>query len=307
MEPAVASIMTNDCAFIRQNVDSSAGGSFLSNSEIDFSGIVGRGYDLNRYHHASLNYPIRPVENQAMVASVLAFQPSVILDLHGDLHKTDCQIDFSTIQTGQVLGLLPSAECVTPDLKEDFRLLSPFADAQPNTPSEFLIQSLGVKVMKRIEKVFKGSVGRFSQVQLGSGNIGNGATGNYQQLGIAAGGWETVNFSTELRADVVAVVQGQPVVSVNTGLPDPDLLRRQIKINEVALIQALISLGKFSNNKPLDGSGFCDYPFANGLIANLPAKYWGAAATNGDTLVPISPILGVPLYISGNCPDSPQN
>lgn len=168
---------------IRQNVDPTAGGGFTSNSEADFSGIVGRGYDLNRYHHVGLEFPIRPVENQAMVAVALAFQPEVILDLHGDLHKTDCQLDFASVQPGQVLGLLPTAECVEPNLADDFRLLSPFADAQVDSTQEYIVKNLAVNVMKRTEEIFEGSVGRFSQLQLGSGNINSGASTSYQVIG----------------------------------------------------------------------------------------------------------------------------
>ena len=304
-EPQSGSVITKDCALIRQSVDAAAGGAFTSDSEADFSGIIGRGYDLNRYHHVGLDKPIRPVENQAMVAAALAFQPQMILDLHGDLHKTDCALDFSSILPGQVLGLLPTGDCIEPGLEENARLMSPFADAQAGSEQENLVQSLAVDVMKRVDEVFEGSVGRFSQVQFGSGNIGSGSTATYQVIGIGAGGWETLNFSHEVRADVTAVVDGQPIVGVNPGLPDPDLLKQQIRINRVALIAALKSLAKFTDTPPTDGADFCDYPLASGLIANLPQKYWGDAATEGHVLVPISPVIGLPLYISGNCPDNP--
>lgn len=108
--PSTGEVITQDCAMSRQNVDPHAGGGFLTNSEADFNGVVGQGYDLNRYHYISLTSPIRPVETQALVATALAFNPEVVLDLHGDLHKTNCQIDFSSINPGQVLGLLPTAE-----------------------------------------------------------------------------------------------------------------------------------------------------------------------------------------------------
>ncbi len=305
IDPIVGTVISEDCGLIRQNVDSSAGGAFGVNSEADFAGIVGRGYDLNRYHHVGLDKPIRPVENQAMVAAALAFKPEVVLDLHGDLPKSDCQLDYSSIVPGQVLGLLPTAECVYPDQQQDFRLLSPFADAESFSSQEDLIQTLAVNVMQRVEASFDGSVGRFSQVQLGAGNIGNGASARYQVIGAAVGGWESVNFSPELRADVVAVVDGQPIVSVNLGLPDPALLKQQIQINRMALIEALTSLSRFRHTPPVGGNGFCEYPLASMMIGELPPKYWGPAATDGEVMVPISPEIGVPLYISGHCPDNP--
>ncbi|OMH25759.1 M14 family zinc carboxypeptidase [Motiliproteus sp. MSK22-1] len=305
LDPLPGRVITKDCALIRQSVDATAGGAFASDSEADFSGIVGRGYDLNRYHHVGLDKPIRPIESQAMVAAALAFQPLVILDLHGDLHKTDCHIDFDSILPGQVLGLFPTGECAEPDQEDDVRLMSPFADAKVGSEQENLVKSLAVDVMDRVDEVFDGSVGRFSQVQFGSGNIGSGSAATYQVIGAGAGGWETANFSYEVRSDVTAVVDGQAVIGLNPGLPDPDLLKQQIRINRVALISALKSLAKFADNPPIDGADFCDYPLASGLIASLPEKYWGDAATESNVLVPISPAIGVPLYISGNCPDSP--
>ncbi|UPW18650.1 hypothetical protein M0C34_20950 [Agarivorans sp. TSD2052] len=303
--PQPGTVISQDCALIRQNVDPQAGGGFTGNSEADFHGIVGRGYDLNRYHHVALDKPIRPVESQAMVATALAFMPEVILDLHGDLQKTDCQLDLSSINPGQILGSLPTVECSTDKRQKDFRLLSPFADAQTGTQQERVAQSLAAKVMKKIDRLFIGSVGRFSQVQLGAGNIGSGATGSYQLIGAVAGGWETVNFSTDLRADVVAIVAGQPQIGVNPGLPEPRLLNRQIWINRIALYHALDTLASFEVTPPTDTGDFCDYPLAQGLRANLPEEYWGINATSNEVLIPIEPSIGVPLYISGNCPDNP--
>ncbi|MPW31241.1 hypothetical protein F9L16_19900 [Agarivorans sp. B2Z047] len=305
LNPIPGTVIDNDCALIRQNVDPMAGGAFAENSEADFVGIVGRGYDLNRYHHVTLDKPIRPLESQAMVAAALAFQPGVVLDLHGDLQKTDCQLDFTSIKPAQVLGQLPTVNCLHGQTANNFRLLSPFADALPGSPQQFLAQSLAVKVMKKVDRVFVGSTGRFSQVQLGAGNISSGATANYQHIGAAAGGWETVNFVQDLRADVTAVHLGQPQIGVNPGLPDPSFLSKQIWINRVALFEALATLANYSDNAPSDSSGFCDYPLAQGLQASLPVEYWGPQATNGAVLIPIEPSIGVPLYISGNCPDNP--
>ncbi|NQZ22935.1 MAG: hypothetical protein HRT53_12880 [Colwellia sp.] len=306
-DPQTGTVITENCALIRHNVDPSAGGGFLSNSEVDFAGVVGRGYDLNRYHHVDLNHPIRPVETQAIVAAALAFQPDVVIDLHGDLHKSDCTIDYSSINPGQVLGQLPTANCITPELKSDARLLSPFADAQPGSEQEFLVQSLSASVMRKIDRRFRGSVGRFSQIQSGGGNISSGVTSAYQLIGAGATGWETVNFDVEMRADVIAIVNGQPVIGFITGLPDPALLKKQIKINRVALMHALKTLAYYHDQTPTNGSNFCDFPLASGLIANLPPKYWGDSATEGTVMVPMSPEIGLPLYISGNCPDNPVN
>ena len=305
IDPAVGAIIDSDCAFIRQNVDPSAGGAFTANSDSDFFGVVGRGYDLNRYHHVDLDKPIRPPESQAMVAAVLAFRPDVMLDLHGDLSKTDCALDFSSIAPGQVLGLLPTAECLQPGNEANRRLLSIFANATIDSPQEQLVQHLGVSVMRATSHKFEGSVGRFSQLQLGAGTVNGGGSGGYTGLGIASGGWETLNISKDIRADVVAVVAGEAVISVNPGLPDPRLLRRQIRINREALKTALSTLAELPEQAPDGASDFCDYPLASGLLVELQAKYWAEAATEGQVLVPIAPAIGLPLLISGNCPDNP--
>ena len=306
IDPAIGAIIDSDCAFIRQNVDPLAGGAFAANSDLDFAGVVGRGYDLNRYHHVDLDKPIRPVESQAMVAAVLAFRPDVMLDLHGDLSKTDCELDFGSIAPGQVLGLLPTAECLQPDNKAERRLLSIFANATIDSPEELLVQHLGVSVMRATDKKFKGSVGRFSQLQLGAGVVSGGGSGGYVGLGIASGGWETLSISKDIRADVMAVAAGEPVVSVNPGLPDPRLLQRQIRINRLALKTALSTLADYDEQGPDTASDFCNYPLASGLLVELQAKYWAEGATAGQVLIPIAPAIGLPLLISGNCPDNPS-
>lgn len=96
-----------DCAFYRFNIDPSAGTRPTSD---EFRGAVGVGYNLNRYHSANLDRPIRPVENQAMVAAILAFQPNFILDMHGDLPKVTCAIDQESA-TPVVPGLLYDSNC----------------------------------------------------------------------------------------------------------------------------------------------------------------------------------------------------
>lgn len=302
MLPATGSVLTQDCAMIRENVNPAAGGGFLANSEQGFGGVVGQGYDLNRYHFVTLTDAIRPVETQAMVATALAFQPEIVLDLHGDLHKTDCVIDYTSINPGQVLGQLPTAECYQPDLSEDMRLISPFADAVFSPIAENLVQSLAVDVMTKVDEKFEGSVGRFSQIQLSANNLGAGAAANYQYIGTAHAGWETANFSKQLGAAVVAVENYQPVISVSAGLPDPSHLDKQIKINQTALLTALKSLAQYTDEVPTDGKGFCDFPLASGLLTELPLQQWGPLATNGEVTIPMSPLLGIPLITSGNCP-----
>lgn len=190
-------------------------------------------------------------------------------------------------------------------MPEDVRLISPFADAVFSTDKEYMMQTLAVNVMKKVAQRFKGDVGRFSQVQLGNNNISDGAVSNYQLIGTASGGWETINFTKDLRADIVAINNFQPVIGVNSGTFDADLLKKQIRINSVALFEALASLARFTKTPPTDGNGFCDYPLASGLQVELTPEMWGPATTNGEVLIPMSPLIGVPQIISGNCPNTP--
>ena len=96
-----------DCAFYRFNVDPTAG---TLPTRDPFRGAVGVGYNLNRYHVANLDKPIRPVENQAMVAAIKAFKPNFILDFHGDIPKVTCELDAASI-TPVIPGLLYDSLC----------------------------------------------------------------------------------------------------------------------------------------------------------------------------------------------------
>ena len=102
------SVIQEDCAMTRTNVDPQAGWAYQGDSEKGFFGTVGVGYNLNRYHYVDLMKPIRPVETQAMVSVGLAWLPEVVLDLHGDIGKTSCEIDLGTITPIPGIGL-PSA------------------------------------------------------------------------------------------------------------------------------------------------------------------------------------------------------
>ncbi|MCG8668085.1 MAG: hypothetical protein MI867_01630 [Pseudomonadales bacterium] len=98
-----------DCAFYRFNIDPTAG--TLPTGD-EFRGAFGVGYNLNRYHVAKLDKPIRPVEAQAMVAAIKAFEPNYILDFHGDIPKVTCDIAEESISP-VVPGLLYDSVCAS--------------------------------------------------------------------------------------------------------------------------------------------------------------------------------------------------
>ena len=47
----LGSVIQEDCAMTRTNVDPQAGGGYMEDSEEEFFGTVGVGYNLNRYHY----------------------------------------------------------------------------------------------------------------------------------------------------------------------------------------------------------------------------------------------------------------
>jgi hypothetical protein len=294
------------CAFSRSSVDSSAGGGFLANSEEGFSGVVGQGYNLNRYHFSGLDGAIRPVEVQAIVAASLAFNPEYVLDLHGDTVKTDCELDLSTIIPNAVLGVLPTIECLPSEgLESELRTFSPFADSALDSPKRAANRALSSRLMAKMETETDGTVGRFAQIQLGAGSANNGtASIGYADMGSLAAGWETLNFGPAFRPDVVLVSAGEPVIANNTYLIDPEFIVEQIRLNEVALRSALSNISEFVNTPPNTEESFCDYPLPNGMYGTLPTELWGEESGIDELgLIPMAPAIGVPLYIAGDCPE----
>ena len=291
------------CAFSRTSVDSEAGGTYIANSEDGFFGVVGHGYNLNRYHFAGLNDAIRPVEVQAMVAASLAFKPEYVLDLHGDTFKTDCELDLSTLIPNAVLGSLPTIECLASELPDTkLRSFSPFAYSEL-APRRTVSRALSSRLLAKIETETDGTVGRFSQIQSGTGAANGGtASEGYEEIGSLAAGWETRNFGPAFRPDIVLVSAGEAVPSNNTYLIDPEFIVEQIRLNEVALRTALSSISEFINTPPNTEESFCDYPLPNGNYGTLPTELWGEDGIDELGLIPMHPAIGVPLSISGDCP-----
>jgi hypothetical protein len=297
----------NNCAFSRMNVDPSAGGGFQANTEADFNGVVGQGYNLNRYHYVDLDNAIRPVENQAMVSAALAFDPDYVLDLHGDVTKTDCELDYSTIVPGAILGQLPSIECVGGGAVEDEvrRNFSVFTDADDGTVLDTQIRAFSGKLLNRMESAAEGTVGRFAQVQLGSGTANDGVSSvAYKKLGAMSSGWETANFGLAARPDIVAFVNGVPTIAPNTAAVNFDFIDTQIGLNKKALRKALRLMSKFERRPAaaLNDGAFCDFPLPSGSIGTFPTALFGPAGNDDAKMVPMDPAIGVPLLISGVCP-----
>lgn len=312
-----------DCGITRYNLDRSAGGGFVRNTEAGFFGVVGRGYDLNRYHFADLEGPIRPVETQAVVAAALALQPDAVLDLHGDVIKTVCAIDPLSVPLPNPLGL-PLAECVpSPEGTETLGTspveqlvsFSPFSghgDADGG-PRRERARALMARVAARVEASGVGPVTRFVQPQIGVGAIGPGnATRAYgSALEALSSGWETRNMPPRVALAVLAVVNGAPVpgITIDTGF-DPDYLETQIQTNRIALREALLNLARFERDDPVDDEGYCDIGLPTGLISTLPEPFFGPNPISDQPavlpLVPGEPLgVLIPLFFLDACETNP--
>lgn len=298
---------TGDCAFTRTNLDPSAGGGFTSNTESGFFGVVGQGYNMNRYHFANLDGAIRPVEVQALVGATIAFSPDYVLDLHGDVNKTDCVLDLSSLVPNAVLGVLPSVECLQADESGEFdRSFSIFANAPTSSEQAIETRALGSSILNEVAINTPGTVGRFSQLQSGAGTVSDSTTSSYRAaLGAVSAGWESANFGLAFRPDVFALIDGVPTIGQNTHFINPAFLRAQISLNQVALEKALDTITEFQTNPPTDDNGFCDFPLATGLKGSAPTALFGSGGSDETAIIPIQLGLGIPVSVSGNCPLDP--
>lgn len=289
------------CALTRYNVDGEAGGGFQEDSEPDFFGVVGRGYDMNRYHHPDLRGAIRPVEVQGLVAAMLAFQPEVMFDLHGDIGKVDCPIDPTTIAPNPLLGGLPTAQCAGGHVDDDHIVqFSMIAGRQPDGSLEQRQRrTLGANIIDRIEDEGLGRGLRMTQIAVGGGVIADSEP--YTALGVHHLAWEAPNMSSVGFA-VLGLRGGRPVVSLNsdTGF-DPDVVRRAIPVNIQAISESLRTLTEFTRNDPTDDGGYCQIPVATGLYNTLPEFFFGPNAHSEEpALIPLLPGI-VPFQYFDDC------
>lgn len=278
---AVGSVVgKSTCGLTRYNVDPEAGGGFKGDSEPDFSGVVGRGYDMNRYHHADLRGAIRPVEVQALVASVLAFQPKRLLDLHGDIGKGACTVDMTSLTPNPVLGGLPNAKCVEHSHDGSSypeEQLVDFSMIGGHSPDGSLAQrqrrTLGANLVKAVEQNKLGRGARFTQIAVGAGLIADAEP--YAAIGIEQAGWESRTMS-KIGLSVLGVKGGVPQVGFGPDVGfDAEYLDRGIQINKVALREALATLAGFVRKAPTNDGNYCSIPVATGIVNTLPEFFFG--------------------------------
>lgn len=280
--PIAEPVTAETCGITRYTVDSAAGGGFGENTEAGFRGVVGRGYDMNRYHYPDLSGPIRPQETQALIAAVLAFSPEYIVDLHADLLKSACTVDSDSIISNPFLGGLPSASCqvdaddeqvgpVAVDEVVNFGFFSSIASS--NDPSLLHNYTLGANLIHAVENRGLGLGARFSQVALDVGVIEQ--THPYNTLDIDLVGWE-VGLIPGVSLGVLSVANGEPSVGITTDVGfDPGKLSRAITINSVALVESLKNFARFARRDPVDDANYCSIRTAQGILAQLPALTFG--------------------------------
>lgn len=298
---ATGATYPEDCALTRWNVDKSAGGGYLAETEADFYGVVGQGYDLNRYHYAELDHPIRPVEAQTMVAALLAFGPQYLFDLHGDVVKTTCDIDLATVTVLPGLGL-PVAACQagTGDLVSFS--VSDFANPAGGVDRD-RGRILSAKVAGAVDRLGFGPVVRFAQASVGSGAASAGSLDTYRTvLGTIPNLWEVRNFGTSsVVLGVNAVSAGQPVVGItNDTAYDPAVLDEGIRMNHVALATSVRALTRLAHHAPPNDGDYCAIPRASGGVFTLDPAFFGPnpIATQPGVL----PFALVPTLTLDDCP-----
>ena len=161
-----------DCAFYHYNVDPRAGvATLLQNGAL--YGFFGHGFDLNRYHyvgfdtddpeHAHFGKIIYPVENQAMVAVVRAFQPEVIWDMHNNNEQIACDENGVTVAEDQTLwfyspfsGDLPQVSCAGDEKLVNTSII--FAEEGGEAATR-----LAAHLLKTLDKIPFGSAARYAQ------------------------------------------------------------------------------------------------------------------------------------------------
>jgi len=284
------SVIEEDCALTRTNVDPQAGGGYSEDSEEDFLGTVGVGYNLNRYHFVDLKHPIRPQETQAMVAVGLAWGPDVVLDLHGDINKTSCLIDSDSIVREAILGRFPKAQCQT-DSDQSPVVFSPFVTTlnEDNGTQQHRSRSLAARVAKKVQQSGFGTVNRFAQIRTGTGVINEGTIDAYAKLGAIVGGWESLNFTFAVSLSIQRVTSGMPIPGLNTEWFRSNGRFRVMntRMNQVAIMEALTVIKEWSSVEPMNDGGYCDLPLTTGVKVAFPETIFDPGPGYGPFLIPL--------------------
>lgn len=331
-DPPVGKPFLGSTAFFRHNIDPTAGGGFQSPSETDFFGVVGRGYDLNRYMRTGLYNAVRPIESQAIVAVLLATRPDIVFDLHGDAPKVVCELDATSVRPKLVAGVLPAVKCKPPAppvpslasarelmveggfFGDDASVLvGPGTDALKRGPTftakTRLVRSWVAAMFAGAQPQLVGELTRFSTVRSGVSFVNN-LDGTMDRanmvLGGVGSGWEVLTFTEGLRPAVTGLsitADGpKPDVTVDTADVEPCFLRDSICINSLLLRRLVLAVPKLVGKRLRGDGGFCTIGLDDASVVSLPAERgFGELSLNETVMVPQGGNFGVPTEISGKC------
>ncbi len=117
--------------------------------------------------------------------------PEVVLDLHGDISKTSCTIDPTTLQILPGALAFPTALCAEGS-DRDAVVLSPFEFTEDGDDYSPVLRSrtLASRLAQRVDSSGFGKVNRFAPINTGTGAANDGGINSYNKLGILVSGWE---------------------------------------------------------------------------------------------------------------------
>jgi hypothetical protein len=238
-----------------------------------------------------------------MVSVGLAWRPEVVLDLHGDIGKTSCEIDFSTIKPIPGI-LLPSAQCIAGSDQAPV-VLSPFefTDGYDGINKILRSRTLASRIAQRVEASGFGIVNRFAQINTGTGEFNEGTIEAYEKIDALASGWESLNFLNAVSMSVQSIQGGVPQL----GLTPEWFLGNKLNganshMNQIAIEEALEVISEWAMAEPLDEAGYCDIPLTTAVKAALPEEIFGPIPGYGPYLVPL---IGPLLQVFDSCPNNP--
>jgi len=313
--------------FDRPNVDPSAGGNRGATdgnplSEPEFWGIVGLGYDLNRYLYANFDKAIRPVEAQSVVAALHVFQPKAVLDAHSDMQNVVCAVDPFSFRSGgfyggtfECLGSVPTPTVTTArEMMVETRVAS-WLEGPPESKEVQLEHSLASSVINYIRPKMMGHVQRFALLGY------NGAPGSGTS-DLAANAVGAVHLAVETMAMGVAfrpTIVGYSLAADGAML-EPTLSRRNPVIEPCflpdAICNARLATEAFllaivdEEQPPPSTDEYCLLPYINGGAADYRAEDGWDSGYVSDGLH-VEPGPGWLLYgnslLAGTCPSDPDN
>lgn len=277
---------------------------------------------MNRYLFANFDSAIRPVESQAVVAALHAFQPRIVLDAHSDLQNVVCAINPFSLEYEAIQGDLPSFECLgsipkpTITTAREYMVETRVGSWLEEPESEVqLEQSVANFVIQYIKPKVIGHVQRFGLLQSGVGygtsNLAANAVGGIHLL------VETMAFGVAFRPAVAGYtleddgITLDPSVGRANPVIEPCFLPDAICVATLATEAFLLAtLDIVDEEQPSLSDGYCSTPYVNGAAAEYREEDgWSSEfATDGLKLEPgPGQFDDLAMILAGTCPADPAN